>query len=227
MKPDNAFMIELTAGMPCKQINIRKHWNHYYEIPEEYKCVAKFDAERSSWFFDKPYLQRYYAGTTRDNKDVWIHRFLSGDSERHLHSHPFNCVSVMLSGRYDEERINRFTKSKDIVITTPNMSEWEFELIVLAVESLNHGIKEARAKSSNILMYCRQQNIIDVFDWHRITSVAPETWTMLIVDQDRLPFWFFVNDSGEFESKPSSERDWWKNYKPRGQNVGDVCTLTN
>ena len=196
MKPDNEFMLELTAHMPCKQISVN----------------------------DAPYLQRYYAGNTRDNKDVWFHRFLSGDSERHLHSHPFNCVSVMLMGRYEEERINRITKQKDIVITTPDLAGDTINAIKRACGLFNHGIYAARPTGKQILDYCPQQNTIDVFDWHRITIVAPETWTMLIIDPDRLPFWFFVNDSGEFERRPSSGRDWWENYMPRGQNVGDICT---
>jgi len=49
-----------------------------------------------------PYLQRYYMGGIFGYQ-IWLHRFMTADSERHLHSHPWTAVSVVLSGWYIEE----------------------------------------------------------------------------------------------------------------------------
>ena len=197
----NEKLIALTANMPCKQINLPKPM---YQWDEKIRN-------------DTPYIQRYYAGTFRDNKDLWLHRFLSGDSERHLHSHPFNFSTIIVNGGYSEEKICRATKEK--VIEHYGVLNFEYDEFETVVKSMNHGIEEARPWSDHFNFPCRQ---IDVFDWHRIYSVQPETWTALIVDSDRLPFWFFVNDAGAFEPRESSSRDWWKKYGKRGDNAGDM-----
>lgn len=202
----NQFLLDLTAKMPCKQINLP---NPVYQWDEKVRD-------------DTPYLQRYYAGTTKDNKDIWIHRFLSSDSERHLHSHPFECISIMLNGAYEEECISRETKEKFIRITTPGFPENYLEIVKMLTGYLHHGIYEARPKSTNFWADVDQRNTIGVFDWHRISFAAPETWTLLIVDPDRLPFWFFVDDDGQFKAEKSSPRDWWKKFCKRGDNPGDV-----
>lgn len=198
----NQKLLALTANMPCKQIN----------LPEAHHCP-----DRGFINIEKPYLQRFYAGTFRDNKDLWLHRFLSGDSDRHLHSHPFNFQSIILHGGYAEEKIDRVSKEK--VITHYSAIDVNIDAFCRVVERMNHGIEEARPWAYHINETGRH---IDVFDWHRIESVQPETWTALIVDADRLPFWFFVNDDGEFQQQPSSPRDWWKSFGKRGENVGDV-----
>lgn len=49
-----------------------------------------------------PYLERYYMGGCFGYQ-VWLHRFLSADGERHLHTHPWTATSIVLSGWYWEE----------------------------------------------------------------------------------------------------------------------------
>ena len=51
---------------------------------------------------DEPYLERYFDTELPDGSQVWIHRFLRNDSERHLHSHPWNAQSKVLLGSYTE-----------------------------------------------------------------------------------------------------------------------------
>lgn len=207
----NEQMLALTAKMPCKQIN----------IPANSTDEGALFCDRAFNYF-KGYIQRYYAGTFSDNKDLWLHRFLTADSERHLHSHGFNFVSVMISGRYEEEFIDRSTKKIGWRITTPEEQALTFEALERACMRFGHGIKAVHPISNNFLACCAQQNTIDVFDWHRITSVEPGTWTALVVDADRLAVWSFQDDNGKLEHRDSSPRDWWKSYLPRGQNVGDV-----
>lgn len=51
----------------------------------------------------QPYLERYFAGYADDGGQHWFHRFLRGDSERHLHTHPFKANTVVLCGGYTEQ----------------------------------------------------------------------------------------------------------------------------
>ena len=57
------------------------------------------------------YLQRYFAHTLADGTQVWYHRFLGNDSERDLHSHPWQSRSTILVGRYTEH-LRLFGKSR-------------------------------------------------------------------------------------------------------------------
>lgn len=48
----------------------------------------------------KPYLRRYYIVG-----NLYLHQFLSGDGDRHLHDHPWHwAYSIVLCGGYVEKR---------------------------------------------------------------------------------------------------------------------------
>jgi hypothetical protein len=52
---------------------------------------------------DRPYLERYYVGQLF-GVTFYLHRFVSADSERHVHNHPWTRGgSVILAGSYTEE----------------------------------------------------------------------------------------------------------------------------
>ena len=164
------FLMSHTALMPMRQVNLPRG----------------------------AYLQRYFAGSFND-KDVWIHRFLSNDSEQHLHNHGFEFKTIMLRGRYVEEyRSQEDGKTHSRITTavhTPmSMTWWLTHLPSLEYAHGRH---------------------IDVFDWHRIVEADPETWTALIVPRKRIPMWFFKDDNGKLEGVNSSPADWWKYYKVR------------
>lgn len=54
---------------------------------------------------DKPYLERYYVGQLF-GVTFYLHHFVSGDSERHLHNHPWGWGrALVLCGNYLEERV--------------------------------------------------------------------------------------------------------------------------
>src|SRR5690606_34429369 len=53
---------------------------------------------------DEPYLERYFAIKLPDGSQIWYHRFLRNDSERHLHSHPWKARSTIIVGSYFEQR---------------------------------------------------------------------------------------------------------------------------
>lgn len=48
------------------------------------------------------YLERYFMFQLF-GVQVWLHRFLSGDGDRHHHSPPWTAMSIVLSGRYYEQ----------------------------------------------------------------------------------------------------------------------------
>ena len=68
-------MMALTAAMPMKTIQIN----------------------------GRDYVQLYYAGTDENGVQTVYHRFLTHDSERNFHSHPWIAESAILCGRYIEE----------------------------------------------------------------------------------------------------------------------------
>lgn len=196
MKPDNAFMLELTANMPCKQINVN----------------------------DAPYFQRYYAGTFNNGNeeiDLWLHRFLSADGDEHLHWHSMNMHSAVICGYYSEEYLDQLMRpikyqfgghcerghfSSDI---TRN-----YLINLCAAANDNWPLRRMPRNARPILMH----------DIHRINEIDPGTWTVLFVKPERIPMWGFIDNNGNIETRPTSGRDWWKKYMPRGKNVGDVCT---
>ena len=58
----------------------------------------------------RDYVQRYYAGTDENGVQTVYHRFLTHDSERHFHSHPWEAVSTIICGRYLEESLQGAVK---------------------------------------------------------------------------------------------------------------------
>lgn len=53
---------------------------------------------------DSPYLERYYLGTWL-NHTFYLHRFIATDESEELHDHPWSAYSLILTGRYTEERL--------------------------------------------------------------------------------------------------------------------------
>lgn len=176
----NEKMMSITKNMPMKQIAIN----------------------------GKPYLQRYYAGTFSDKKDLWIHRFLSNDGERHLHSHPFDFTSIVLCGGYTEEYLTEFG------------TKLNRRFYANKTNTVNFSYSEKFWPPYGLSIYfidCFEggKNTVNVFDWHRIAEIEPETWTAVIVNSQRLPKWYFQDDDGALQDVKASQRDWWKNYNTR------------
>lgn len=166
----NELMLELTKAMPMKQIDI--------------------DGE--------PYLQRYYAGTFADGHDLWLHRFISCDGERHLHCHPFDSRSVIMTGGYVEELPDGPVERP----ADPSGADRIVGMMALGIQTMH-------------AEYLTIGRVITVYDWHRIASVQPGTWTAFIVKPKRLPCWFFRDETGALEQVRASPRDWWKSFGPR------------
>ena len=69
-----------------------------------------------------PYLERYFVTELTDGTQIWLHRFFTNDSERHLHTHPWSAVSIILDGWYMEEtkQGGQYYKQGDVNIITPD-----------------------------------------------------------------------------------------------------------
>jgi hypothetical protein len=51
---------------------------------------------------DNPYMLRWHIIPRNKFLCIYLHKFLRDDDDRALHDHPWNFVSVMLKGSYDE-----------------------------------------------------------------------------------------------------------------------------
>jgi len=97
---------------------------------------------------DNPYLERYYMGKLF-GFTFYLHRFVSSDSEKHIHNHPWkHGGSIILSGGYIEERL---------VDLCPSVSA--------------SGCATRKIKR---LFF----NVVNGNTFHRITYARPKTWTL-------------------------------------------------
>ncbi len=116
---------------------------------------------------DEPYLERYFVCEESDGTQQWLHHILRSDSERWLHTHPFNAISRILVGGYLEERFcpdpTGITKGAVIPVAYRPGS-------------------------------CNQ---ITMETLHRIVRAEPNTWTLMTVKPERNPTWRFIGEEGE------------------------------
>ena len=93
-----------------------------------YKITGKMPC-RLIYIGDGPYLERYYVGKIF-GVTLYLHRFVSADSERALHDHPWDkSFSIVLAGSYMETRLDYFDPLSDTgVVTKERKVKW-FNLI--------------------------------------------------------------------------------------------------
>ena len=160
-------------------------------LPAKRICIETSMADST------PYMDRYYVGTTANGgTDVWLHRIHRQDGRR-LHNHPFNARGIVLHGGYLEELEDR--------------AEWRLPtgdqnsaLIHLAKRGIDELVRDVRVKA-----HAEQSPFI----WHRIARVLPDTWTLLAVDKERLPYWYFKDPrdaAAGYTRMTASPRDWWR-----------------
>lgn len=110
----------------------------------------------------EPYLERYSLVRARRwfPFEIYLHRFLSADGDRELHTHPWRwACGIPLCGGYIEERL----------------AAW-------CVDPLRR-IEHRLVRVGTI-------NRITGLDFHRIEQVWPDTWTLFIHHRDRHPWGF-------------------------------------
>lgn len=108
-----------------------------------------------------PYLERYFIGKMF-GITFYLHRFVSADTERNVHDHPWGwAFALVLAGGYQEERLQYFDLKSD---------GWV---------SKNRNIHRGKI------------NVINAPVFHRIGSAEPETYT-LFVHGPRIKGWGFL-----------------------------------
>lgn len=173
----NRFLYWLTARLPCRLIQLDRG----------------------------PYLERYYLGRLL-GVTFYLHRFVSSDSERHLHNHPWGWGgSLILCGSYIEER------ALDLCP---------------AAGPAGCLVKYRRR---------RFFNLVNGTTAHRIHDARPGTWSLFFHGPrvrygQRLKGWGFFErvgvdthgskiDATVFSPYPVSHGDWWKDAKT-GAEIG-------
>jgi len=136
------------------------------------------------------YLERYFvgyssAGFADDGGQWWFHRFLRNDSERHLHSHPWEGRATVLVGGYKEQ-----SRGPSQDINDGQHDHFRYYRV-------------------------GQHNTIYPQTLHRIIEVEPNTWTLIHVKAGRLPQWFFIDDEGNKQLMDASPENWHEQYGQR------------
>lgn len=54
-----------------------------------------------------PYMLRWFITPRSDNGGIYLHKFLKDDEDRAFHDHPWDSVSILLSGELQELRPHR------------------------------------------------------------------------------------------------------------------------
>ena len=95
-----------------------------------------------------PYLERYYVGQLF-GVTFYLHRFVSSDSERHMHNHPWGWGrALVLCGRYVETSV----------------------IDICPHANVSGALLTRR--------YIRWWNRVDGNHFHQISDAAPGTWTL-------------------------------------------------
>ena len=154
---------------------------------------------------ENPYLERYYLGQLF-GVTFYLHRFVSGDSERHTHNHPWTWArSIVLSGSYVEDFVTDFCAFADGGFI---------------------------AESRRVRFY----NRINANYFHRIREAKPNTWTLFFHSKramlnrngmaSRLKGWGFLElDTSQrypvlqFHQWPMRPYAWWE-FCETGENAG-------
>jgi len=146
-----------------------------------------------------PYLERYYLGQLF-GITFYLHRFLSSDTERHLHNHPWSWGrSLVLSGGYLEEIVTDLTTA-------------------------------TRAGCLTETRQVRWWNVVNGNTFHRIAKAKPRTWTLFfhgprVMIRGGMAYapkhWGFLDyevdkDQVVFRSYPGRSSEWWKTA-PKGR----------
>lgn len=119
-----------------------------------------------------PYLERYYIGTHENGDQEWLHRFLRADSERHLHSHPWDAESTILCGDYLEEVMQKSGKKISILRGT-----WDKN--VITCDKLHRIVDVEPNTWTHMRVYAGREPVwyfIDDNGVKRVMKTSPVNW---------------------------------------------------
>jgi hypothetical protein len=139
-----------------------------------------------------PYMERYYVGQLL-GATIYLHRFVAGDGDRHVHDHPWDwSLGLVLAGGYEEERLTAFSPT----------AGW------------HHKIRRIRPW---------RPNFIGRRTFHRVTNPRRETWTLFIHGRRTKGWGFLRQTfdhelwgSGVLyhQPAPATSPEWWREAPP-------------
>lgn len=129
----------------------------------------------------EPYLERYHIASLF-GRSIWLHHFVRNDEERHVHDHPWSALSIVLTGAYLEE-IQHYSTTK-----------------------LGQGYSLFTFKNRKALGF----NWIPATKRHRIASVIPGTWSLMLVGKRHGNGWHFYQGQKKYQPFASTGDDWHK-----------------
>lgn len=148
----------------------------------------------------KPYLERYFMGTW-GGRQIWLHRFLRDDAEKHVHSHPWAALSFILTGGYTEEIAHKGLKPDDV------RGRYRLTFNYTYLEHCAPGL-----------------NFIGANHRHRIVQVLPGTWSLMVVGKRHGKGWAFFSENKygvQSELQPETTNDWHLRAKTRREVYAD------
>lgn len=122
------------------------------------------------------YMARFWLVRTRWFA-VRVHHIATCDIDRHFHDHPWGFISVVLRGGYQEAR--------------------PISIDPCFVEGAEHEQCVIQARRAGSIALRRRT------DRHRIISVLPETWTLVVLGKKH-QWWGFFTPAGKV---------YWKDYQ--------------
>lgn len=180
----NKFLFWLTARLPCRLINLDSG----------------------------PYLERYYLGQLF-GITFYLHRFVSSDSERHLHNHPWGWGgSLILCGSYEEERAIDLcpAASPSGCLTIRTRRRWYNQVNGNTI----HRIHDAAPGTWTLFFHGERTRVSDIGDWD-IYNGREKGWGFFErVENEHLAATMFI-------PYPVSHGAWWKTA-PIGAEIGRV-----
>lgn len=129
----------------------------------------------------EPYLSRYYLKTLPGGAQLWLHRFHTSDGDEHLHNHAWTATSWVVLGGYEEEFLT------------------VHGLRVRRRQAPVGRVTRAQLVGQVAAGFVTPRNgaLIGPDHWHRVRSVEPETWTVLVVEPGRRRWWYFLDTAGQ------------------------------
>jgi hypothetical protein len=147
---------------------------------------------------DLLYLERFYLGRI-GRYTFFLHKICASDPDRGIHDHPWNSVSFLLSGSYDEEVLIPVIQSEVDVMSKfyPRGFPSSFGL----------------GRSLTFHRRVRWFNRIPATKFHRLVLIASNpVWTLFVHGQRRKAWGFWRSQSYEvFEEAPplGEKRGGW------------------
>lgn len=182
-----------------------------------------------------PYMFRHYLQKDRDEIGWFLHKFVSSDEERKLHSHPWEwSFSIILEGGYVEYRAKKSYQTERCECGHLEQHHREVDGCVvhfrLSVPHCNCKKYVAAKTGAKVEMVGPQQtrvfrplnvNVILHDDFHRVEILSKEVWTLFCHGPRRCD-WGFIPEQYETKLPPIE----WINGKTFDNNLEVNPALT-